>query len=216
MKENLKKYLVEVIGTFFLVLTIICCSFTAQGLLTPFAVAAVIMIMVYSGGHISGGHYNPAISFAACLRGALSFKQFIPYVIAQCLGASLAVLVFYLMIGKTNVFYSVDYKLKALLIAETLFTFALCYVVLQTATTKETKGNSYYGLAIGFTVFVAAITVGGTFCAGAFNPAVALPLGMLGAVSWKIAGITTLANLIGGALAALAFKLTYTECKEEN
>ncbi len=215
MKENLKKYLVEVIGTFFLVLTIICCSYTAQGILAPFAIACVIIAIVYAGGHISGGHYNPAISLAACFRGALSFKQFVPYTIAQLLGGAIAVWTFYLLIGKTQVFYPIDFKLMPMLISEALFTFALCYVVLQTATVKETKGNSYYGLAIGITVLVGAIAVGGTFCAGAFNPAVALPLGMISALSWKLAGYTILANLIGGALSALAFKLTYTETKED-
>ncbi len=215
MKANLKKYLTEVIGAFFLVLTVILTGYTAQGILAPFAIASVLMIMVYAGGHISGGHYNPAVSLAACIRGALSFKQLIQYIISQCLGGALAVLTFYLIIGKTNGFYPADFNLKSLIISEVLFTFALCYVVLQTATTKNTAGNSYYGFAIGFTVLTGAVAVGGTFCAGAFNPAVALSLGMLNALSWAIVGYTVLANLAGGILAALLFKLTYTEPQEE-
>ncbi len=214
MKENLKKYLVEVIGTFFLVLTVILTAYTAQGILAPIAIASALMIMVYAGGHVSGGHYNPAVSLAACIRGALSWKQLIPYIIAQCLGGSLAVLLFYVMAGKTDVFYPADFKLKGLIIAEILFTFALCYVVLHTATTKNTQGNSYYGLAIGFTVLVGAIAVGGIFCAGAFNPAVAFSLGMLKVIGWKLFGFTILANFVGALLAGLAFKLTYTEPQE--
>ena len=213
MKENLKKYLVEAIGTFFLVMTVICCSYSAQGL-APLAIAGVLIAIVYAGGHISGGHYNPAVSIAACIRGALPLKQFIPYAVAQCLGGIIAVWIFYLMIGQIQVFRPSDFQIVPLLTAEILFTFALCYVVLQTATVKETNGNSYFGFAIGITVLAGAVAVGGTFCAGAFNPAVALSVGMVNAVSWKLAGLTILANIIGGILAALAFKLTYAEIKE--
>lgn len=213
MKENLKKYLVEAIGTFFLVMTVICCSYSAQGL-APLAIAGVLIAIVYAGGHISGGHYNPAVSIAACIRGALPLKQFIPYAVAQCLGGIIAVWIFYLMIGQIQVFRPSDFHVVPLLTAEILFTFALCYVVLQTATVKETNGNSYFGFAIGITVLAGAVAVGGTFCAGAFNPAVALSVGMVNAVSWKLAGLTILANIIGGILAALAFKLTYAEVQE--
>ncbi len=213
MKENLKKYLVEAIGTFFLVMTVICCSYSAQGL-APLAIAGVLIAIVYAGGHISGGHYNPAVSIAACIRGALPLKQFIPYAVAQCLGGIIAVWIFYLMIGQIQVFRPSDFQIVPLLTAEILFTFALCYVVLQTATVKETNGNSYFGFAIGITVLAGAVAVGGTFCAGAFNPAVALSVGMVNAVSWKLAGLTILANIIGGILAALAFKLTYAEVQE--
>ncbi len=213
MKENLKKYLVEVIGTFFLVITVLCTAFTAQGILAPIAIASALMIMVYAGGHISGGHYNPAVSLAACIRGALSWKQIIPYFIAQLLGAALSVWIFYLLIGKTSVFYPADFSLKTLVISEFLFTFALCYVVLQTATTKNTAGNSYYGLAIGFTVLTGIIAIG-PFCAAALNPAVALGVAMVGILSWKIFGFTVLANLVAGICAAIAFKLTYTEPQE--
>lgn len=213
MKENLKKYLVEAIGTFFLVMTVICCSYSAQGL-APLAIAGVLIAIVYAGGHISGGHYNPAVSIAACIRGALPLKQFIPYAVAQCLGGIIAVWIFYLMIGQIQVFRPSDFQIVPLLTAEILFTFALCYVVLQTATVKETNGNSYFGFAIGITVLAGAVAVGGTFCAGAFNPAVALSVGMVNAVSWKLAGLTILANIIGGILAALAFKLIYAEVQE--
>lgn len=213
MKDNLKKYLVEAIGTFFLVMTVICCSYSAQGL-APLAIAGVLIAIVYAGGHISGGHYNPAVSIAACIRGALPLKQFIPYAVAQCLGGIIAVWIFYLMIGQIQVFRPSDFQIVPLLTAEILFTFALCYVVLQTATVKETNGNSYFGFAIGITVLAGAVAVGGTFCAGAFNPAVALSVGMVNAVSWKLAGLTILANIIGGILAALAFKLTYAEVQE--
>ena len=95
MKEHLKKYLVELVGTFFLVLTVACTGLLgADGVIAPLAIASALMVMVYAGGHISGGHYNPAVSFAAAIRGALCWTQLIPYIIAQVLGGALAVLVF--------------------------------------------------------------------------------------------------------------------------
>ncbi len=213
MKENLKKYLTELIGAFFLVLTVASTALLgSEGVIAPLAIASALMIMVYAGGHISGGHYNPAVSLAAAIRGVLSWKQLIPYIIAQCIGGVLAVLIFGLMAkGSIIVIEPANFNLKGLLIAEILFTFALCYVVLQTATTKNTEGNSYYGLAIGFTVLTGAFAVGGSLCAGAFNPAVALSVGMLGIIPVSLVIWTIAANLIGGILAAIAFKLTYTE-----
>ena len=161
----MKKYLVEIIGTFFLVLTVVTTAHFGSAL-AAFAIASALMVMVYAGGHISGGHYNPAVSLAACIRGALEKKQLIPYMVAQVIGGALAVLVLKLAVGFDAVtFEPSEFALKGLLIAEFLFTFALCYVVLQTATTKNTAGNSYYGLAIGFTVLVGALTVGGALCA---------------------------------------------------
>ncbi len=213
MKENLKKYLTELIGAFFLVLTIASTALLgSEGVIAPLAIASALMVMVYAGGHISGGHYNPAVSLAAAIRGALPWKQLVPYIIAQAAGGALAVLLFvYMAKGTIIVLEPANFSLKGLLLAEFLFTFALCYVVLQTATTKNTEGNSYYGLAIGFTVLVGAFAVGGSLCAGAFNPAVALSVGMLGIIPWMLVLWTVLANLLGGICAAIAFKMTYTE-----
>lgn len=216
MKSNLKKYLVELIGTFFLVLTVACTGLLgANGVIAPLAIGSVLMVMVYAGGHISGGHYNPAVSLSAIIRGALSGKQFIPYVIAQILGAVLAVFVFFIMAkGTIIVLEPANFGLKGLLLAEFIFTFALCYVVLQTATTKNTAGNSYYGLAIGFTVLVGAFAVGGSLCAGAFNPAVAVAAGLLKIAPWNLILFTIGANLLAGICAGIAFKMTYTEPEE--
>ncbi len=213
MKEHLKKYLVELVGTFFLVLTVACTGLLgADGVIAPLAIASALMVMVYAGGHISGGHYNPAVSFAAAIRGALCWTQLIPYIIAQVLGGALAVLVFNCMAQDSILLVKpTNFDIVGLIIAEFLFTFALCYVVLQTATTKNTSGNSYYGLAIGFTVLTGAFAVGGTLCAGAFNPAVGVGLGIMNVISWPLVLWTICANLLGGAVAALIFKLTYTE-----
>ena len=207
----MKKYLVEIIGTFFLVLTVVTTAHVGSAM-AAFAIASALMVMVYAGGHISGGHYNPAVSLAACMRGALEKKQLLPYMVAQLIGGALAVLVLKLAVGCEAVtFEPSTFALKGLLIAEFLFTFALCYVVLQTATTKNTAGNSYYGLAIGFTVLVGALTVGGALCAGAFNPAVAVSVGIANMLTWKLVLFTVLANLLAGICAALTFKFVYTE-----
>ena len=213
MKETLKKCFVEAIGTFFLVLTVLCTSLLgADGVIAPLAIASALMVMVYAGGQISGGHYNPAVSLAACIRGALTPKLYIPYIISQILGGVVAVYLFKFMAQDSILaIMPANFGLKGLLIAEFLFTFALCYVVLLSATTKKTEGNSYYGLAIGFTVLVGAFAVGGTLCAGAFNPAVAISAGLISMVSWKAVLYTILANLIGGIVAALAFKCVTTE-----
>ncbi len=214
MLENCKKYFVELIGTFFLVLTVgLTGVFGAEGIIAPLAIGSVLMVMIYAGGHISGAHYNPAVSFAAAIRGALPWKQFLPYIIAQLIGAALAVLAVGCLHGGYTVEETGEFGIKGLLCAEFLFTFALCYVVLQTATTKNTNGNSYYGLAIGFTVLAGAFAVGGVYCAGAFNPAVALGIGMMKVISWAAIGYTVLANLIAGLVAALVFKMTYTEAE---
>ena len=207
----MKKYLVEIIGTFFLVFTVVATAHVGSAL-AAFAIASALMVMVYAGGHISGGHYNPAVSLAACIRGALDKKELLPYMISQIVGGALAVCALKLAVGSSVVtFEPSEFSLKGLLIAEFLFTFALCYVVLQTATTKNTNGNSYYGLAIGFTVLVGAIAVGGALCAGAFNPAVAVSAGIANMLTWKLVAWTVLANLLAAVAASLIFKFVYCE-----
>jgi aquaporin Z len=213
MVESLKKYLVELIGTFFLVLTVATTGLLgSDGVIAPLAIGSALMVMVYAGGHISGGHYNPAVSLAAAIRGALEWKHFVPYVIAQLLGGIIAVFLFnYMAAGTIAVVEPTVFGLKGLLLAEFLFTFALCYVVLNTATAKGTAGNSFYGLAIGFTVLVGAFAVGGSLCAGAFNPAVAVSIGALFLIPCKLVCYTILANLVAGVCAALTFKFVNTE-----
>lgn len=211
MKENLKKYLVEFIGTFFLVFTVASAVlFNGEGVIAPISIGFALMIMVYAGGHISGGHYNPAVSLAAAIRGALEYKQLVPYWIFQALGAVAAS---YLVMNFTNALPEVacPFSITALVVGEFLFTFALCYVVLQVATSKKTEGNSYYGLAIGSTVTVGAFAVGGILCPGAFNPAVALGLGIFHGACWCTVGVVALVNLVAAVVAALAFKAVNIE-----
>ena len=201
---DIRKLLTELIGTFFLVLTIGSTVIPGSpGVIPPLAIGAALMVMVYAGGHLSGGHYNPAVTTAVFLRGKCKASDVVPYWIAQVAGASLAALVAIYFFGKGVKPLSPDIP-KALL-AEFLFTFALAYVVLNVATSKATAGNSNYGLAIGFTVLVGAFSVGG-ISGGAFNPAVAVGVAIMNLVEPTSIWIHIVADLAGGAVAAFAFK----------
>ena len=202
------KYLTEFIGTFFLVSTI---GYTViapgAGDLAPIAIGATLMVMIFAGGHVSGGHYNPAVTLAVFLRGRCPASDIIPYWIAQIAGAAAAALLVLFMKGNPEV-VPMQPDVTRALIAEFLYTFALCYVVLNVATAKGTSGNPTYGLAIGFTVLAGAYAVGGV-SGGAFNPAVAVGITMMGLASMVNIWIYFVANLAGGAAAAFAFKLMH-------
>ena len=211
MLENLRKYFVEFIGTFFLVFTVASAVLLGgEGVIAPISIGFALMVMVYAGGHISGGHYNPAVSLAAAIRGALSWAQLVPYWIFQVLGAAAAAL----LVAHFTTLPAIEacpFTLGQLIVGEFLFTFALCYVVLQVATSPKTEGNSYYGLAIGSVVTVGAFAVGGIFCYGAFNPAVAVGLGLFHAAGWVCVGTTAAINLAAGICAALVYKFVDAE-----
>jgi len=199
-----QKLVVEAIGTFFLVLTIgLVVIEPGAGALAPIAIGSALMVMVYAGGHISGGHYNPAVTLGVFLRGRTSRAELVPYWAAQILGALLAAVAVRMLKGDAAVTPLVP-DVAAALLAEFLFTFALVYVVLNVATARATEGNSHYGLAIGFTVAVGAFAVGGV-SGGAFNPAVAVGITMLGLVGAGSLWIYLAANLLGGAVAAVVF-----------
>jgi len=206
----MKKLLTEFIGAFFLVLTI---GLTVTGS-TPFAPLAIgcsLMVMVYMGGHVSGAHYNPAVSLAAMMAGALSLKDFVGYVIAQVLGALAAAVVVRTATGLTFApMPGPGVSGSIALLIEVLFTFALALVVLNSAVSKATKGNSFYGLAIGFTVVVAAFA-GGPISGGAFNPAVGigptLVQAALGAGGIGHLWIYIVGPCLGAALAVAVFRM---------
>jgi aquaporin Z len=198
-----RKLSVEFVGTFFLVFTVgMATAKTGAGVLAPLAIGSVLMVMVFAGGHISGGHYNPAVSTAVLLRGKMVSREWVGYVITQLIAGALAALLVRGFNGGASA-ASVGSTWK-ILVAEFLFTFALAYVVLNVATARGTEGNSFYGLAIGFTVGAGAFAVGG-ISGGAFNPAVALGASIMGIFKWSHIWIYLLANLLGGAAAAAAF-----------
>ena len=208
----MKKYITEFIGTFFLVLTIGCAVVIhPTGSIAPLAIGSVLMVMVYAGGHVSGGHYNPAVTLAVWLRGRCAAKDVGPYWLSQVLGAALAAAVFRYSKHEATV-TAMELTAGPALLAEFLFTFALAYVVLNTATAKGTAGNSFYGLAIGFTVTSGAFSVG-SVSGAAFNPAVAVGTSLMGVSAWSNLWIYFVANFAGGVIAAWVFMFINPEDK---
>lgn len=210
----MKAYLTEAIGTFFLVLTVGLCvnGGVSQA---PIAIGAALMIMVYAGGHLSGGHYNPAVTLAAWLRGALPAKDVAPYWAAQLAAAILAAFMTYKFTGHPVQIAPEEHTtwLKGVA-GEAIYTFALAYVVLNAATAKETEGNSFFGLAIGSTVMVGAFAMG-TISGGAFNPAVGLGAAVIERVisgtGTPLVWIYAVGPLAGGAAAAYVFKFQHPD-----
>ncbi len=202
----MKKYVVEFIGTFFLLLVIGLCVIEpgGAGAMAPLAIGTILMVMVYAGGHISGGHYNPAVTLGVWMRGKCETKDVLPYMIAQILGACLASWLVLKMKYHNFIMAAAPNTANAFW-AELIFTFALVYVVLNVATAKKTANNSYYGLAIGFTFMVAIYAIGG-ISGGAVNPAVAIGLAIMGLIKASSIWLFIVANLLGGALAAGIFK----------
>jgi aquaporin Z len=201
----MNKYVMEFIGTFFLVLTIgMTVIVGGSGVIPPLAIGSILMVMVFAGGHISGGHYNPAVTLGVWLRGRCDTKDVAPYMVAQTVGAVLAAFTVRYLKGAATV-STRELAVGPELLAEFLFTFALVLVVLNTATAKGSAGNSFYGLAIGFTVLAGAFAVG-SIASAAFNPAVAVGISVMGMAAWAKIWIYFLANFLGGALAAYVFK----------
>jgi aquaporin Z len=207
-----RKLIVEFIGTFFLMFTVGMALATAGGF-APLAAGATLMVMAFAGAHVSGGHFNPAVSTAVLLRGKLPTGDWAAYVAAQTVAGILAgLLVSALGYGPAS-----DIAVAGagtMLVVEFLFTFALCYVVLNVATAKDTENNSFYGLAIGFTVAAGGFAVGAV-SGGAFNPAVAVGASVLGAFAWSNIWIYLLAGFAGGAAAAGAFLTTQPAAEPE-
>ena len=200
----MKKYIIEFIGTFFLVTTI---GLTGN----PLAIGVMLTILVYMGGHISGAHYNPAVTISIFCKKLIDQKDAIKYIITQ-LAASFtaAALVFNLNTDLMHVVPNSSYSLLQIILCEFIFTFLLVLVILNVATNKKTEGNSYYGLAIGFTVMASAYCVGG-ISGGAFNPAVAFGPAILDLFSGNGEDITNvwiyiLSPITGGYLAYIIDK----------
>ena len=201
----MNKYIAEFIGTFFLVLTIGCTGIGASaGVIAPLAIGAALMVMVFAGGHISGAHYNPAVTLGVLIRGKLKAADVIPYWIAQCVAAAIAAFVVSKILRAGVAVTPIAPKLGPALLAEFLFTFALVYVVLNAATAEGTSGNSFYGLAIGMTVMTGAFAVG-DISGGAFNPAVAIGISILGISTWNNIWIYLVADFAAAIAAALVF-----------
>ncbi|HEX7630906.1 MAG TPA: aquaporin [Lacunisphaera sp.] len=208
----MKKYLVEFIGTFFLVFTIgMTVVAPGAGNLAPLAIGCALMVMVYAGGHVSGAHYNPAVTLAVFLRGKCSAADIVPYMGSQVAGAVVASLAVKALktglVSKTVALGgAMSPEILPALLAEFLFTFALVWVVLNVATAKGTNGNSFYGAAIGLTVTAGAFAVG-SISGGVFNPAVGVAVCVLGLVSWGSFWLYLVACFAAAIAAATVYKI---------
>jgi aquaporin Z len=202
------KYFVEAIGTFVLVFTV-GAAVASGSSLAPLAIGAALMVMVYAGGHVSGGHYNPAVTLAVLLRRRIGLRDAVPYWIVQVGAGVLAAVVVRTVVDpveatKTATLTLAGHSLAAAFVVELLFTAALCYVVLNVATSKSHPNNSFYGLAIGFTVVAGAAAVG-SISGAAFNPAVTLGAAVMGMFAWSTLWVYVVAQVIGAIAAAAAF-----------
>ena len=201
---RIARLLTELVGTF-LFLSVIALS-GPIGSLAPLAIGSGLMVMVYMGGHISGAHYNPAVSFAFFLRRKIGATDLVLYWIVQLIGSVLAFTFGYLVSGRTpGIHPGPNVGVVSALTVEIAFTAALALVVLNVAATKATQGNSYYGLAIGF-VIASAIFAGGPISGGAFNPAVGFGATLGGAIfaigSWSNLWLYIVGPLVGAVLGA--------------
>ena len=201
--ELQRKLAVEFLGMFIFVFTVgMATNKAGAGALAPIAIGSVLMVMVFAGGHVSGGHFNPAVSTAVLLRGRMAAGEYGPYVATQFVAAVIAGLLVRYVGGREP--HAVVASNGKMLIVEFIYTFALAWVVLHVATARGTHGNSFYGLAIGFTVVTGAFAVGG-ISGGAFNPAIAVGASVTGLFEWSNIWIYLIADFLGGAAAAFAF-----------
>ncbi len=202
---HVRKYTVEAIGAFFLTFVVVV-SVLSASVFTPLAAGAALMVMIYAGGHISGGHYNPAVTMGALVRGRIGILDAVPYWIAQVVGGVVAGVIGRAVVNPATVktLTLSGHAEAAAAVVELLVTFALCYVMLNVATSKDQPGNGFFGLAIGFTVTAGAFAVGG-ISGGVFNPAVALGGATGGIFAWSTIWIYILVELGAGVAAGLAF-----------
>ncbi len=215
---NYKKYIAEFIGTFFLVLVVSMIALTkVQTDLQPIAIGITLLVMIFAGGHLSGAHFNPAISLAFFLRSKITGMEFLFYSVAQILAGVSAAFVATLLVsakmrqiplpfGEIPIFFGMGQAFAA----EAIGTFALTWVVLNVATSKALDGNNFYGLAIGLTQTAMMYAFGGV-SGGFFNPAIAAGLSAIQLVNYQNIWIYLIACPLGAATATFMFKFLSSE-----
>ncbi|MEU9443485.1 aquaporin [Streptomyces sp. NPDC048304] len=201
-----RKYATEFIGAFFLTFAV-AVAVLSGSTFVPLAAGATLMVMIYAGGHISGGHYNPAVTVAALVRRRIGARDAAAYVVAQVVAGVVAGIIARAVVnpGAVRTLTLSGHTEAAAAVVELLITFALCYVVLNVATSKDQPGNGFYGLAVGFTVAAGAFAVGG-ISGGVFNPAVALGGATAGLFGWSTIWVYLVVQLAAGIAAGIAFR----------
>lgn len=217
------KYVYEFIGTFFLVVTVtlaIVDPGAAPLGFAPLAIGTALAVMIFAGGHVSGGHYNPAVSLAVYVRGdkqAFTLSNMLIYWVVQLAAGFIAALVGMFLKQQLAASMGVPVEVAPIdpnaimlpaLAAEFLGTFALTFTVLNVATAKATSGNSFYGWAIGMAVLFSAYAFG-WISGGAFNPAVAVGIAQLGVITWTSIWIYWVAQLLAAVVAAFVFRAAH-------
>jgi aquaporin Z len=200
------KYVTEALGTFVLVFTVGASSLGGSAL-APVAIGAALMAMIYAGGHISGAHYNPAVTLAVLVRGRITAREAVGYFVSQIVGGlvAAAAVTGVMPSGPAHALTLSGHAMVVAAVAELVFTFVLCFVVLNVATSKDHPNNSFYGLAIGFTVTAGAVAVG-AMSGGVFNPAVGIAGLGIGMFTGPVVFVYLVVQLLAAVAAGTAFR----------
>jgi len=208
----MNKYIIEFLGTLFLVLIISLSQ-------NPIAIGLGLAVLVYMGAHISGAHYNPAVSLSMLINKQIQLKEFSFYVASQLLGSVVATY-FVVLLGNDdfNVVSNTS-DISSFFLAEILFTFLLVFVILNVALNKNLKGNQFYGLAIGLTVTAGAFSVG-DISGAVFNPAVSFGPSFFSFIDPQVVGndisssdfflYYLISGIIGSVVASYLYKKVYS------
>ena len=210
----MNKYIIEFLGTFFLVLIIA----TSQN---PLAIGLGLAVLVYMGAHISGAHYNPAVTIAMYINEQIDIKESGKYIASQLVG-SVAAVYSLAKLGKDSFFVipaeNENINIQSFYFAEILFTFLLVFVILNVALNKRLEGNQFYGLAIGLTVTAGIFSVGDVSGA-VFNPAVSFGSSLMGMIESQVTGNNIsssdffgdylISGIIGSVLASYLYKKVF-------
>ncbi len=207
----MNKYIIEFLGTFFLVLIIGLSQ-------NPVAIGLGLAVLVYMGAHISGAHYNPVVSLAMLINNQIELKEFSFYLGSQLLGSVVATYFIMLLGNDFNVVSNTN-DISSFFVAEILFTFLLVFVILNVALNKNLKGNQFYGLAIGLTVTAGAFTVG-DISGAVFNPAVSFGPSLFSFIDPQVVGNSVsssdffiyylISGIIGSVIASYLYKKVYS------
>ena len=207
----MNKYIIEFLGTFFLVLIIGLSQ-------NPVAIGLGLAVLVYMGAHISGAHYNPVVSLAMLINNQIELKEFSFYLASQLLGSVVATYFIMLLGNDFNVVSNTN-DIYSFYVAEILFTFLLVFVILNVALNKNLKGNQFYGLAIGLTVTAGAFAVG-NISGGVFNPAVSFGPSLFSFIDPQVVGTNVsssdffiyylISGTIGSVIASYLYKKVYS------